>query len=293
LWQPTLATKTRTWRGWGTHFVAVFKKPDGLREPKLAAAEASGTIATAPVASISTVVSSAAAVTVAGAAGHSGDGRGQVSAALGIDDEVTFLALADGGGLDIFNVFDGEVEQAALAGVGGREAVGHAGLADALGGGFGGLLDLLQAESFEVKGVEADEIVFSDVEAEDLNGDVFEGAEELAAALGEQGGIGAIELDGEDLRAGVFGVRWSRGGANAVLEAQAAEADYGVEETGDLLGGLLEILNWHDKPVSQIAGGTGNCGDWNWERCVRQGRFVLSHGCSSRLWWRELRWFPP
>jgi len=219
---------------------------------ELAAAEAAGAVATSSVAAISTVVSSAAAIAVAGAAGHGGDGGGQVGAAFGINDEVAFLALADGGRLDIFNVLDGEVKEAAFTGVGGREAVGHAGLADAFGGELGGALDLLQAEGFEVEGVEADQVVLADVEAEDLDGDVFEGAEEFAAALGEQRGIGSVELDGKDLRAGVFGVRGSGGGADAVLEAQATEADYGVEETGDLLGGLLQVLNWHDKSVSQI-----------------------------------------
>jgi hypothetical protein len=55
---------------------------------------------------------------------------------------------------------------------------------------FGGELNFLLAEGFEVEGVEADQVVFADVEAEDLDGDVLEGAEEFAAALGEQRCVG-------------------------------------------------------------------------------------------------------
>ncbi len=135
-------------------------------------------------------------------------------------------------------------------------------MADALGGGFGGGGDLLLAEGFEVESVEADEIVFADIEAEDLDGDVLEGAEKFAAALGQERGIGAGQFDVEDLSAGVLRVCGSGAGADAVLQAQAAEADDGVEEAGDVLGGLLQILYRHDKSVSQIRRERGNseCG---------------------------------
>jgi hypothetical protein len=221
----------------------------------LAAIETTGAVASTPVAAISAVASVSPATTIApvtGTAGHDGSGRGQIGSALGVDDEVAFLAFADGGRLDVFDVLDGEVEQAAFAGVGGREAVGHAGLADALGGGFSGVLNFLQAEGLEIERIEANQVMLARIKAENLEGYVFKGAEELAAALGEHGGVRAVELDGENLRAGVLGVRGSGSGADAVLEAQATEADYGVEKTGDLLGGLLEILDWHDKSVSQI-----------------------------------------
>ena len=105
----------------------------------------------------------------------------------------------------------------------GGKLKGVAGLADAIGGGIGGELNLLLAKRLEVEGVEADQVVFADVEAEDLDGDVLEGAEEFAAACGEHGGVGTGELDVEDLGAG--GSRSSRGsaGADAILQPQSTE----------------------------------------------------------------------
>ena len=235
--------------------------------PGLAAAEASGwavaaagaiATVTAVYAVATIVVAVTAVASIAAALGHGWDGGGQVGAAFGIDDEVALLAFAYGGGFHAFQGFEGEVEHAAFAGVGGREAVGLAGLADALGGGFGGCGDLLLSKRLEVEGVEADEIVFADVEAEDLDGDVLEGAEEFAAALGEERGVGAGQFDVEDLGSGVLRVCGGGTGADAVLQAQAAEADDGVEEAGDLLGGLLQILDRHDKSVSQSGLRRGN-----------------------------------
>jgi len=114
------------------------------------------------------------------------------------------------------------VEHAAFAGVGGWEAVGLAGLTDALGGGFGGGLDLLLAEGLEVEGVEADEVVFADVEAEDLDGDVLEGAEEFAAALREHGCIVADQFYIENLCPGGFGTLGGWAGAYTIFETQSA-----------------------------------------------------------------------
>src|SRR5579859_5323255 len=189
--------------------------------PAAVAAVAAGAVASAAVAP----VSSAAAIAVAATAGHGWDGGGEVGFAFWVDDQVALLAFADGGGFYAFEVFEGEVEHATFAGVGGREAVGLAGLADALCGGFGGGLDLLLAEGLEVEGVEADEIVFADVEAEDLDGDVFEGAEEFATALGEHGRVVAGEVDVDDLGAGVLGVFGGGGGGDAVFQAQSTQAD--------------------------------------------------------------------
>ena len=196
------------------------------------------TVAAGTVASAS-AIAIAAVVIIAASCGHGWDGRGQVGAALGIDNEVALLAFAEGVGFDVFHVLEGEMKHAALAGVGGREAIGHTGSADALGGGFGGELDLLGAQSFEVEGIEADQIVFADVEAKNLDGDVLEGAKKFAAALGEHGSVGAGELDVEDLCSLGFGGLGSCAGADAIFEAQAAEADDGVEEICDLAGGLL------------------------------------------------------
>jgi len=142
-------------------------------------------------------------------------------------------------GFYVFDGFEGEVQHAAFAGVGGGEADGGAGLADFFCGRPGGELDLLLAEGFEVEGIEADQVVFADVQAEDLNADVLEGAEEFAAARSEHGCVLAEEFDVEDFLAGGFGVGWGGTGADAVFEAQASEADDGVEEICNLTGGLL------------------------------------------------------
>ena len=216
--------------------------------PGLAAAEASGwaVAATGAIATVTAVyavativVAVTAVASIAAALGHGWDGGGQVGAAFGIDDQVALLPLAEGVGFHVLHGLKGEVQHAAFAGVGRRDAVGSAGLADFFRGGLGGEFDLLLAEGFEVEGVEADEVVFADVEAEDLDADVLEGAEEFAAARGEHGCVLAEELDVEDFLAGGFGVGWGGAGADAVFEAQAAEADDRVEEICDLTGGLL------------------------------------------------------
>ena len=148
------------------------------------------------------------------------------------------------------------MQHAALAGVGGREAVGHAGVADTFGCGFGGELDLLGAQGLEVEGVEADQIVFADVEAKDLDGDVLEGARRSSPPRWVSMGASGPASSTLRICAPAVSERSGAGaGADAVFEAQTAEMDDGVEEIGDLLGGLLEVGDWHDKQVSQIGRG--------------------------------------
>src|ERR1700722_9359281 len=97
-----------------------------------AVAAASGTVAVASASAITPVAAVMTSImAVAGTGRHGGGRRGQVGAAFGVDNEVALLAFAEGVRFDVFHVFEAEVQHAALAGVGGREAIGLAGGADA------------------------------------------------------------------------------------------------------------------------------------------------------------------
>ncbi len=198
--------------------MAMFAKRLAPAVVAAAAAISASATATAVSTSAATVSASSASVSIAAARGHGGNWRRQIRAAFGVDDEVALLAFAVGDGFYVIHLAEGHVQQAPLAGVGGREAVGLAGLTNALGSGLGGELNLLQAERLEVEGVEADQIVLAGVEMEDLDGDVLEGPEELAVALGEQGGVGTGQLNVENLGTGILGVSGSSAGADAVLQ---------------------------------------------------------------------------
>ena len=142
-------------------------------------------------------------------------GRGS----LGIDDDIAMEAFAAAGGGEIFVGAEGEVEHAAFAGAHGREAVGLAGGAYASGGGFGGEAKFAGADGLELVGVEGDLIVFFGLEADDLGGHVFEGAEEFAAALGEQRRVGAGQLDVDFAGLQAIGVGSAAAGGDSIFEA--------------------------------------------------------------------------
>ncbi len=61
----------------------------------------------------------------------------------------------------------------------------------------GGVAHLAVAVGFEVVGVEGDALLLVGLQAQDLDGDVFEGVEHLTVVGGEDLGVGAAELDVE------------------------------------------------------------------------------------------------
>jgi hypothetical protein len=81
---------------------------------------------------------------------------------------------------------------------------------------------------------------------------VLKGAEKFAAALGQQGRVVAGQFDIDESNLGVCGGQPVKGGdtaADPVFQPKATEADHGIKETGDLLGSLLDVFDWHDIPV--------------------------------------------
>jgi len=141
--------------------------------------------------------------------------------AFGVEDDEATGAFAGGGGGQA-GAFEGEVEQAALAGGHRGEGVGLLGGADLGDGCLSGAAELLVAVGFESAGVDGDAVVFFGLEAEDLGGDVLDGVEQLAVAVDEERGVGAGEFDGE-LRwgeASALGLRCGCRSSDRELELQ-------------------------------------------------------------------------
>ena len=165
--------------------------------------------------------------------------------AFRIDDNVAVEAFAAGGGLEILIVAEGEVQHAALAAAHGSKAVGLAGAADALGGGFRGKAQLAGAQGFEIFGVKGDFVVLLVFEAQDFGGDVLERTEQLAAALREQAGIGPGEFDVDLAGFESGGIGGAGSGGDAVLQTQPAQGRQGPEEFCDFLCGCGVIFDRH------------------------------------------------
>lgn len=134
-----------------------------------------------------------------------------------------------GGGGGQAGLAEEEMEQAAFAGVHGREGVGPAGGADAFDGGVCAEAEFALALHFEVGGVEVDLIVLLGLEADDLGCKVLDGVEELGVAMEEEWSVGAGEFDAE-VRSGRGRVGGrARGGAGLGLHLAVAGRDFEVE----------------------------------------------------------------
>ena len=119
------------------------------------------------------------------------------------------------------------------------------------GGGLGGQAQLLRAQGLEVAGVKADQVVLALVEPQHLRGDGLQRAQQLAVVLGHQRHIGAAQLDVDHARLEAFGVARAVAGGDAVLEAQSAQLVQGGQKSGNFLGGLLQVVDRHNRQVSQ------------------------------------------
>ena len=113
------------------------------------------------------------------------------------------------------------MEHAALAGVHGLEAEGLAGVFDLVDGVVGSVAEVGGAVSLIAVVVEGDAVVFVGLEAEDLGGDVLEGAEELGVAVEEEVGVGTLALDVNVASLEAVGIRGTGTGGDAELEAEA------------------------------------------------------------------------
>ncbi len=161
------------------------------------------------------------------------------------DDKDAPWAFPDRVGFDARVVAEDEVEQVALAGVGRREGKRLAGAE----GGFGGSLSteakLLYPESFEIVSVEGDFVMLFGLQADELGGNVFECTEKLAVARGEQGCIGARELDVDFAGFKAVGIGRAGAGGDAVAETKAALGGEQLEKLDEGLGSGLVVLDRH------------------------------------------------
>lgn len=138
------------------------------------------------------------------------------------------------------------MKEAALARAHGSEGVGFAGVADAGDSGGGLLLELEVALGFEAVGVEGNAVVLVGGEAEDLGAEVLECEKEFAVARGEEGGVGAEEVEGKNSG---FGVRIVGSGEG---EVEASVVKGGVEE---VRGGLEDrVGRGHSGGISPLVG---------------------------------------
>jgi hypothetical protein len=122
-------------------------------------------------------------------------GFGDVGA-FGVEDDKATGAFAAGGGGQA-GVFEDEVKHAPLTGVHGGEWVGSSGGPDTFDGGGGGLAHVAIAVGLEVVGVEGDQFLLVEFEAQDLDCEMFEGVQHLSVVRGQQMGVGPTELDAE------------------------------------------------------------------------------------------------
>ena len=107
-----------------------------------------------------------------------------------------------------------KVHQAALARRHGSEGIRHAALAHAIGGNVGRQAELLLAGRAKVLAVEDDLVVLVGPQTQHLQSDMFEGAQQFAAALQHQRAVGAGEFD---LDGGLVEVMVARGGSTMIL----------------------------------------------------------------------------
>ena len=183
--------------------------------------------------------------------------NGQIRLARGINGKESILTLAGAGRLHAFNIAEGHVQQAALSAVGGRKSVWNSRPDDLVGSNFRLQAKFLGTQSLEVSRVEAHQILFPLIEAENLRRDRLQGAQQLAVVLGNQRHVRARQLHVHHACFQTLGVLRAVSRSDAVLQAQPAEAIEVSEESGYLLCGLLQIGNWHDKSVSQNRAGDG------------------------------------
>jgi len=187
---------------------------------------------------------------IAEASGFDRRGDGQIGLARWIDSEKAILAFAVAGRLDALDAAKGHMKQAALAAVHGREGVWDAGAKHLLGGSLGRQAQFLGAQSLEVIGVKADEAALPLVEPQDLSSDCLQRQQQFAIVLRDQRHVRSSQLDAKG-GSQLLGVGRSVWRGDAVLEAKSTELVEGGEESGNLLGSLLQVVNGHNKTVSQ------------------------------------------
>jgi len=209
-----------------------------------AAVIASASLARAAVAVSAVAVASsrtwAGRIAAAGFVGRFGEWR-----AFRVSHNEAAEAFSAAGGLDFVVGLEREVEHAAFSGTHRSKLVWLAGANDAGGGGLGSELEFAGAESLEVVGVEGDLVVLFGIEADDLGGDVFEGAKDFAAAFGDEFSIRAGELDVDFAGFEAVGVGRSAASGDAIFHAKSAGLHQRLKEGGNLMGGGGVVFDRH------------------------------------------------
>ena len=171
----------------------------------------------------------------------------QIGLAFGIDHKEAVRSLAHAGRLNALQRPADHVQHAPLAAVHGRKTIGNSGLAHLLRGGFGGQAQLLGAQSLEVAGVKADHVMLVMVEAQHLRGQCLESTQQLAVVLDHQWHIGAGQFNGDLPWCSAFAFARAVTRADAVFQAQPAQLVQGIQESGNFLCRLLQVVNGHNK----------------------------------------------
>jgi hypothetical protein len=153
----------------------------------------------------------------------------------GVEDYAAVEAFAVAFGAEVGLIAEGQVDDAALARGHGSEVEWGSGLANFLGSDRGGHAKFLQADGALILAVEGNLFVVAGRQVEDFEGQQFEGAEKFGAAIEEQGGVGAGEVD-EDFRLLPVGGGWGID-YDPVFEVESSVGDYGLEEFVDAVGG--------------------------------------------------------
>jgi hypothetical protein len=166
-----------------------------------------------------------------------GNGSSRTLVVLWVNHETAIRAFAFAFGLKIGFVAQGQVDDAALARRHRAEVVRSPSLADFLGGDVGCGAQFLNAHGAPILAVEADLLVFAGGEVQHLEREQFKRAQQLSAAIEQQRGVGAGEVD-EDFRLFPIAIlRERRVDNNAVPEVKTAVSDDGLKELVDLIGG--------------------------------------------------------
>lgn len=153
----------------------------------------------------------------------------------GIEDDAAVETFAIAFGAEVGLVAQGEMNDATLARGHSSEVERSAGLANLFGRDSGGHAELLEVEGALIFAVEGNLLVLAGRQAQDFEGEQFQGTEKFGAAIQKQGGIGTGKID-EDLG---FLPLALRGGIDddTVFEVKPAVRDDGLQEFVDLVGG--------------------------------------------------------
>ena len=147
----------------------------------------------------------------------------------GVDDDLAVRAEADAFGADAGEGLQGEMDDAAFAGVHGIELEGLLGGLNAFGGGASHHFKFFDAEGAVAGAVEEDFVLEGRFEAESAMGEMFDGLEKFGAAFEEEFGVAAGKF-GEDFGAAVVGGGAFGERADGGLQGEFAGGDGVIEE---------------------------------------------------------------